>query len=993
MPTASTRPNIFISYAHSDEPEKPAEGEVQWLSFVRRYLHPAVKDGIFDLWVDRQMMGGADWDPEIEQKLRACDVFILLVSANSMASEYIVGKEIAIIRERQAKGDDVYFYPLLLTPTPDAGLNKVKDKNIRPRDAKPFSSFSYHERLQHMTDAANEIAKIAQQIVGRRGGQEPSTPPVRPGYVHIAGLPETAYERLVGREMEMQHLDNAWANRKINIVSLIAEGGAGKSALVNEWLKKLQTDHYRGAEAVLGWSFYSQGSKERATSAEQFFDWALDKLSIKTGATNASAKGDAIAEAMGRSRVLLVLDGVEPLQYGLDSQQGELKDAGLRALLRRFATLPPTTGHGLVVLTSGVAVKNIAHWRDGAAPVLELEQLSEEAGARLLRDNGVWGTDAELKLTTRTFGGHPLALDLLASFLKETQFGDVRQRDHIRAYFADGENPRYDHARRVMESYEKEWLAGKPVQQAIMHIVGLFDRPASGDCVQALRMKPAIEGLTDAIIDLDEGEWRRAVTRLRDVRLLTPRDPSAPDGLDAHPLVREWFGEQLERRNSSAWQAANRRLYNHLRDTTREGKTPTLADLMPLYQAIAHGCRAGRHQEALDHIYVNRILRRQNGRIEFYSLLKLGAFGSNLAAISWFFDKPYGTPVATLKATDQVWVVAEAARHLSAVGRLLEALPGLREAARIFEADENWALAAIAASNLSEAELRLGDISAALDAAQRSAVLADRSGKEELIFLHRVRLAAALHAANRRDKASLLFAYAERKQKTLNPQQPLLYARQGYQFCDLLVDNGDYVIARDRATRTIDMARQQNWVVDIGMDAVTIGRAHLGLALSGMQAESNERRKDALTTRTRLNEAIDLLRASGEVECVARGLLARAAFRRSVGDWGNAERDLDEVEEITELGPMKLYQCDARLERARIAFARIATFAPLNRLIEDGPLEPIASGADDVRRLKAEAHDSLATATELISSCGYHRRDDELAELQLVSDVPPLRMS
>jgi hypothetical protein len=45
-----------------------------------------------------------------------------------------------------------------------------------------------------------------------------------------------------------------------------------------------------------------------------------------------------------------------------------------------------------------------------------------------------------------------------------------------------------------MESYEKEWLAGQPVALAIMHMVGLFDRPASGDCLAALRGQPAIRG-------------------------------------------------------------------------------------------------------------------------------------------------------------------------------------------------------------------------------------------------------------------------------------------------------------------------------------------------------------------------------------------------------------------------------------------------------------------------------------------------------------------
>src|SRR5215831_16183328 len=463
MPDTSTKPVIFISYAHADEPEHPRDGEVRWLSFVQRFLQPAVKGGIFDVWVDRQMKGSADWDPEIEEKLRACDIFILLVSACSMASDYIIDKEIAIIRERQAKGDDVHFYPLLLTPTPKAGLDRVKDKNLRSRDARPFSGYSAHDRAQHMTEAANEIAEIAERIVKQKNAAQRAVPqssgqrsePSGPlPFVHITGLPETAYERLVGRDAELTRLDEAWADRNTNILSLVAEGGAGKSALVNEWLKRMQVENYRGAEAVLGWSFYSQGSKERATSAEPFLNWALGKLGIKIDTTSATAKGEAIAEALARRRVLLVLDGVEPLQHGLDRQQGELKDLGLRALLRRFAAMPPAEAHGLVVVTSRLPVKDIARWKDGAAPVLDVEELSEEAGAALLRDNGVWGTDADLRAAGRAFGGHPLALGLHASFLTETQRGDVRRRDHIRELLDDPENPRHDQARRVMESYE-----------------------------------------------------------------------------------------------------------------------------------------------------------------------------------------------------------------------------------------------------------------------------------------------------------------------------------------------------------------------------------------------------------------------------------------------------------------------------------------------------------------------------------------------------------
>jgi tetratricopeptide (TPR) repeat protein len=991
MSTASAKPVIFISYSHKDEPEHPRDGEIQWLSFVRTYLQPAVKHDVVRLWVDRHMPGGTDWDEEIEQNLRACDIFILLVSANSMASDYIVDKEIKIIRERQANGEDVHFYPILLTPTPDAGLDKVKDKNLRPRDAKPLSSFPYNDRLQQMTEIANEIGNLAKTIVERRGAARPTVSRARLAYVHITGLPETAYERLVGREAELERLDEAWADAKTNIISLIAEGGAGKSALVNEWLRQLQADNYRDAQAVLGWSFYSQGTKERATAADAFLNWALDKLAITLETTSASAKGEAIAEEITRRRVLLVLDGVEPLQHGPGPQLGELKDFGLRALLRRLAATPPGEAHGLVVLTSRLAVKDIGRWRDRAAPVENVERLSNEAGAALLRDNGVWGTDKELKAAAHDFGGHPLALGLLASFLKETQTGEVRRRDHIRAYFEDPDNPRHDHAKRVMESYEKGWLAGQPVLLAIMQMVGLFDRPASGDCLEALRGKPAIKGLANRIVRLNDDEWQRAATRLREARLLAPPDPAAPDALDAHPLVREWFGERLKQTSESAWKAAHGRLYEHLRDTTKEGETPTLEDLAPLYQAIAHGCRAGRHQEALDSVCWNRIYRKE----ESYTSRQLGALGSNLEALSWFFEKCYETPVTRLRSADRSWVLAEAAFCLRAQGRLVEALPTLRAALQMAEKAKAWANAATRALNLSEAELIIGEVDAAIATAELSIGYADRSGDQRYMMITRSTHAEALHAAGRRVDAARLFANAEEQQKRLQPAHPLLYSVRGYQYCNLLLGKSEHTAARERATRILGSESESDARLDRALVRLTLGRSHLGLALAIPRATA--RRGDTRAARTRLDQAVDGLRSAAITYHIPRGLLARTAFRRGVGDWEGAARDLDEVEEIADPGPMKLFLCDMALERARLAFAKIEAFAPLNGMLEkDNPPRPTVPSPEGIAQLKAEAGKQLKTAAEYIEKCGYHRRDEELAELQAVlkgektfAELPP----
>src|SRR5271166_1278104 len=273
MPPA--KPLIFISYAHLDEPEKPRDEEVQWLSFVMKFLRPAVKSGEFAVWVDRLMPGGTKWDPEIERNLRACDIFVLLVSANSMCSNYIIDKELEIARERESAGE-LHVYPLLIEPTPKEGVDRVREFNLRPRDAKPLQSFSLAERNQHMSDAADEIAAIAAEIAERKEAAAPSKSTARTStYVHISGLPETFYERLVGRDAELKRLDEAWSDEGTNILSLVAEGGAGKSALVNEWLVRLQAETYRGADCVLGWSFYSQGSKERATAADEFLNWAL----------------------------------------------------------------------------------------------------------------------------------------------------------------------------------------------------------------------------------------------------------------------------------------------------------------------------------------------------------------------------------------------------------------------------------------------------------------------------------------------------------------------------------------------------------------------------------------------------------------------------------------------------------------------------------------------------------------------------------------------
>jgi tetratricopeptide (TPR) repeat protein len=554
--------------------------------------------------------------------------------------------------------------------------------------------------------------------------------------------------------------------------------------------------------------------------------------------------------------------------------------------------------------------------------------------------------------------------------------------------------PRHDHAKRVMESYENEWLAERPLLLAVMQIVGLFDRPASGNCLKALRAKPAIEGLTEQIVALDDGEWQSAVERLREAQLLAPADLAAPDALDAHPLVREWFGERLKQTNVSAWKAGHSRLYEHLRDTTKEGATPTLEELAPLYQAISHGCRASRYEETFRDVLVLRIYR-QTIFSEFYSTHKLGAVGSDLAAIAWFLDE---APSGVLPPAICAVLVTNKGFCLRAQGRFAEALPAMRSGFRMFEQADDWDNAASSACSLSETELLAGDVAAALLWAERSIVNADRSGNDYYMIRSRTTCAAALHAGGLRDQAELLFAEAEKRQRKMDPGYKVLHSALGYHYCDLLLGRNEWAAARDRAKQTVERAKLQNVLLDIALDTLTLGRAHLGLA---QKSEPTRRRtrsigNDVALARSILNDAIDRLRMAHLDTEIPRGLIARAAFRRSVGDWGGAAQDLDEVEEIAEPSPMRLFLCDAALERARVALAQSEAFAPLIGFIEGGSTTEKRLGETQRKSLRDEAAKQILVAVNHIEKCSYHRRNEELAELEAVlrgnrkfADLPP----
>jgi serine/threonine protein kinase len=464
-------------------------------------------------------------------------------------------------------------------------LEKLLEKDPAQRFQTPDELLKAMPTIIGAVEARSRITRQTLQktpssasLVGTR------KPPARQGSkkISVAKLPVTGSE-LFGREEDIACLDAAWANRNVNVVTIVAWAGVGKSTLVNHWLRRMAAEQYRSAQLVFGWSFYRQGTSGGTSSADEFLDAALAWFGDPDPRLGTAwEKGERLAKLISHRRTLLVLDGLEPLQNPPGPQEGRLREPSLQALLRELAAF----NKGLCLITTRIPVADIAHHEGSSALRRDLDQLPSEVGAKLLRALGVKGDETELRSANEEFGGHCLALTLLGSYLTDAYNGDIRRRREVSGHLADDVRQGV-HARKVMESYQT-WFGEGP-ELSLLRMLGLFDRPVDDKTVGALLKPPAIPGLTDSLTDLNPTEWRRTQARLRRARLLAGEDPHNSEHLDTHPLVREFFGEQLRNQRTEAWKECNRRLYNHYR-TLAPSLPETFRDMEPLliHQAISN---------------------------------------------------------------------------------------------------------------------------------------------------------------------------------------------------------------------------------------------------------------------------------------------------------------------------------------------------------------------------------------------------------------------
>jgi TIR domain-containing protein len=904
-------------------------------------------------------------------------------------------------------GDAVSVIPVLLggasVPKPadlPAALAALPSRN--GMKLPPFPDFA--DSLRQLVEAVGKLLGVTPRPVAPVSAVVEEQPRFGGNGLTVTG------KQFVGREQELYLLDEAWGRAqkedKINIVSLIGQGGEGKSALVLEWQARRARRGWQGVRRVFEWSFYSQGtSAQSSASADDFFNAAFawfDKT--EEVPKDSFTKGAKLAELIASERTLLVLDGTEPLQQPPGGFGGEFKDPAMKALLRGLARHNP----GLGIVTSRTDITDLSAFEHAGGSCVRhpLHSLDADAARALLRELGVLGADRELDEAAEWFHRHAYDLNLLGNYLARcTPDHDIRgwqerfpilKEDERLHPLPDATGKRAGHGRRMLRAYER-WLGPDSPALAVLRLLGLFDRPVRSDLLDELRAAPVIPGLTKALVSLPDDEWLLVLDQLQGLALINreklaiPAEPphrAVSYALDTHPLLREHFGAELREKHEAARREGHRRLYAYLCATTKDKPDATLEDLQPLYQAVAHGCHAGMQQDACDKIYRDRIGRGRKA----YAVHKLGAFGSDLGAVACFFETPWNRVSPALTEVAQAWLLNQAAFRLRALGRLTEALDPMRAGLEMRIKQENWENAAISAGNLSELELTLGELAGAVGYAEQSVTWANRSGDEFQQIGKRTTHADILHQAGRRDEAEAHFREAERMQAEWQSAYPRLYSLQGFRYCDLLLSEAEREAGKaegegkkdeglircrtvaERAAQTLEWAEQNNVaLLDIALAHLTQGRAALYSAIlesgsrqrepaqsSSPPPTSKKRQRGFTASAIELDHAVSGLRRAADVEFLVRGLLTRAWLRNLIGPRTgpeSAQSDLDEAWEIAERGPMPLFLADIHLYRARLFF-REATY----------PWE--------------SAQHDLAEARRLIFKHGYLRRKEELEDAE-----------
>ncbi len=317
---------VFISYARAD-----AEDFAKW-------LHDHLMSEDIETWLDkRNIAAGVRFDASIEDAIKACGLFVLIVSPGSAASDYC---------KLEFECATQYNKPLAPIMFITASPAYLDDK------------INY---IAH--DAAKEHVTLAQLRIKIRETRATTATLTKPAAAPISGRtrkPNTYPPKSIGdfrdREKPRADIQNYLRSGAL-LISIYGQGGVGKTALAVEVLTELEAADPPPdlIVALRETRADSLTLADRGISVEKIFldsGRALggeDRAQIEaiwTSRAELAQKCAAFAQVLGGRRCIVLIDNLETLQ---DPATGKLIDAELVAFLEAML---PLGANFQVLLTS-----------------------------------------------------------------------------------------------------------------------------------------------------------------------------------------------------------------------------------------------------------------------------------------------------------------------------------------------------------------------------------------------------------------------------------------------------------------------------------------------------------------------------------------------------------------------------------------------------------------------------------------------------------------
>jgi hypothetical protein len=147
MPPSS----VFISYSHQDE---------AWRDRLVKHLGVLQNQGLLQTWTDRDIGAGDEWFAKLRNAMNAARVAIVLISADSLTSKFILHTEIPHFLERRTQ-EGMTVFPVLCKDCLWQEIPWLAKLQARPRDGRALASFRGSKLDSELAKIAKEILEIA----------------------------------------------------------------------------------------------------------------------------------------------------------------------------------------------------------------------------------------------------------------------------------------------------------------------------------------------------------------------------------------------------------------------------------------------------------------------------------------------------------------------------------------------------------------------------------------------------------------------------------------------------------------------------------------------------------------------------------------------------------------------------------------------------------------------------------------------------------------